>query len=157
MLNVFSSPEGILIGIALVVFVVVRQFMARKVTPLALLFGPVLITFISLTNLSALADANIPLLGANAALEIVLGLLRGATFKLWRTPTGDVISQASAATIGLWLLLIVLRVGMVFGERELGLLSDANSAALTLSLAFTLAAQNALIYVRAQNLELATA
>ena len=152
-----TSAITILIGAAIALFVVVRQFARRQVTITSMLLGPLVVGVLAVTNSNGLTIDTMPLLAANAAIAFALGVWRGATFKLVRDARGTVVSQATMVTFVLWIALIALRVALAFGERQLGFDLASSSALILIPVAMTLAGQNALIWLRAQNVTLATA
>src|SRR6266511_2435056 len=128
----FSQPVTILIGIALVLFVIIRQFMTRPDTPTSLLIGAAILAVL---GISSLPGTPAVLLAVNGVFATVLGVLRGGTFRLWRDDRGQVLMQATMVTVALWAALILLRVAMVYGEQRLGLLTDVSAASYLIPIA----------------------
>ncbi len=87
----FSQPVTILIGIALVLFVIIRQFMTRPDTPTSLLIGAAILAVL---GISSLPGTPALLLAVNDPFATVLGVLRGGTFRLWRDDRGQAVVYA---------------------------------------------------------------
>ncbi len=89
----FSQPVTILIGIALVLFVIIRQFMTRPDTPTSLLIGPAILAVL---GISSLPGTPALLLAVNGGFATVLGVLRGAPFGCGATIAARPSSTPSA-------------------------------------------------------------
>jgi len=157
MLN--ASPLlTIIIGVAVMLFLVARQFMARELNVVWLVGLPIVFAYFGLNNVGSLAPAALTLLAINIAVATALGAVRAATFRVWIGPRGVPLMQGTLATLGLWLALIAVRTGWYAMESAVGVAPDtANLATYLLPLAGTFAAQNVIVWLRSQSLGVAAA
>jgi hypothetical protein len=157
MLN--ASPVlTIIIGVAVMLFLVARQFMARELNVVWLVGLPVVLAYFGLNNVGSLAPAALTLLAINIAVAAALGAVRAATFRVWIGPRGVPLMQGTLATLGLWLALFAVRTGWYAIESAVGVAPDTtNLATYLLPLAGTFAAQNVIVWRRSQSLGVAAA
>jgi hypothetical protein len=148
----FSGPQGLLIGAALIVFFIVRQFGARRVLSLANLVAPAALLYFGLQGVGDLDATGWALLGLSTSLAVALGAARGVTFRLWTDAQGESMMQGTALTVALWVATIAIKAALTFVEIRFGL--GAASTSLAQSLlpgAATIAAQLAVVYLRSQD------
>jgi hypothetical protein len=148
---------GILVGLWVLVRVVGRQITGSLVTQRQLMLMPVVLLGIGVFSLSSALDGasagEFAFLGLDCAILIGLGLARGASIRLERRAEG-LFQKGTAATLGLWLLTIALRVGAAFGSAAIWPDGKLSHATLALTIGLTIAAQNVMIYRRALNLHI---
>ena len=148
---------GILVGLWVLVRVVGRQITGSLVTQRQLMLMPAILLVLGVLSLSSALDGasagELAFLGLDCVVLIGLGLARGASIRLERREEG-LFQKGTAATLGLWVLTIALRVGAAFGSAAIWPDSKLGLAALALTIGLTIAAQNAMIYRRALNLRI---
>lgn len=146
--------EGALVGLALVVFFIVRQFSTRRVLSLWTVGLPLVLAYFGLQALGSLDTAGWLLLGLNLSLGTALGFVRGATLRVWPDPrTGEALMRGTPLTAALWVATIAVRVVLSFVEIKLGFAPLSSSSAESfLPAAATIAAQVLVVYLRARDL-----
>jgi heme/copper-type cytochrome/quinol oxidase subunit 4 len=130
-----------IIELAIVVYIVVRQFQERPVTPISLLIVPLLIAIETFSSVQK--ELLQPPISATILIVLMaLGLLAGGLLGIYRgklatirfNPTWKRLTvKASATNIILYLLVLVLRIAV---EILLYLHVDTHSIALALSVSF---------------------
>lgn len=106
----------------------------------------------NLTRQPTTASATIAVLVANVAIAITLGLWRGTSIRVWRDATDTILRQATLFTLALWLVAIALRaLTAVVGHIADGA-SSVSIGEIPLFLGITFAAQNLVVWARAQSL-----
>ncbi|WP_284747397.1 hypothetical protein [Amycolatopsis sp. RTGN1] len=95
------------------------------------------------------SPAELGLLGADLVVLAGLGVLRSTTTTLTERD-GTTFQKGSAVTVGLWLLTIAVRVGLVALGTALGVAGPLTSASIALTLGVSIAVQNATTYSRIQ-------
>ncbi len=111
--HIVTSP---LLWAALVVLLIVRQFLPQAVRPRTMLLLPLVAGYFGLQALTRTPPDGvlaIALLGLNLVVAAGLGGLRGATIRLWRDASGAWMSQGTVLTLLLWIGLVVARVGLI--------------------------------------------
>lgn len=148
--DVFSGPEGLLIGAALIVFFIVRQFSARRVLSLANLIAPAALLYFGAQGISSLDASGWVLLGISMSLAFALGSARGVTFRVWTNPNGDAMMQGTGFTLALWITTIAIKVVLTFVESKLGFgAAYGSTVQALLPGATTIGAQLLVVYLRA--------
>ena len=150
-----SGLVNALVIVAVVALVIVRQFRTSRVDPGRRWWVlPGILTFLALRE-PGLLDARHPtasavLLGA----ELIVGLATGAgwawTTRIWVEPDGAVWSKSTRASVAVWTVGVVVRVGLFAVGTLLGIHQD--SPALLLALAGTLLVRSGILAGRAQSL-----
>ena len=102
------------------------------------------------------STAAVTLLLTSLALSIAVGLLRGRLTKMWATPDGQIYSQGTPLTIGLFSGLIVAKFAMGTAAYFLHISDDGGIGEILLMIAVMVAFQAELIWRRARGLGLAT-
>lgn len=150
--STFSGPEGLLIGAALILFFIVRQFRTRAVLSLFNLAVPAVLLYFGLQGLGDLDATAWLLLGISVSLAIALGAARGATFHVWTDPNGQAMMRGTRLTVALWIATIAVKVALTFAEIQFGFgAAAASGAASYLAGAATIGAQVLVVYLRAQD------
>ncbi len=139
---------------AVVAFVIVRRFLARPIDMRKLWVLPVVIAVIGFAQGGAIDTRHTGLSAVLLAAEIVvaglLGIGLGATMRVWRDTGGSAWSKGTWTTFGVFLLSIATRGGLVALGYAAGV--HAGSAAIMVSAAVWLLAQNAVISWRVRAL-----
>jgi hypothetical protein len=147
-----NSLETALIGLAILVFFIVRQFRTRRIASIFNLLVPIALLYFGAQGLSQLDTVGWLLLGLSLSLAVVFGVARGMTFRVWTGPQGEALMRGTALTLVLWLATIGIKVGLSLLEAHFGFGSVASSSAETmLPGALTIAAQMLVVYLRSQD------
>ncbi|MGW1025872.1 DUF1453 domain-containing protein [Streptomyces sp. NPDC002577] len=148
-----SGLFDVLLILAVVVLVVVRQFRARQISADRRWWVvPGVLIFMALRG-PGVIDAHHP--GESAALlaaELLIGIATGAgwawTTRVWAAPDGAVWSKSTKASVLVWLAGIGLRAGLFGAGALLGV--HQGTAALLLALAVTLLVRSGILVWRSQ-------
>ncbi|MFD7896258.1 DUF1453 domain-containing protein [Streptomyces sp. NPDC059743] len=149
-----SSPIDILVIVAAVALVAVRQFRPQRITigGRGWLVLPVVLAVVALSQ-PGLIDAHdrslsVLLLGA----ELVVGLVMGAgwawTGRLWTAEDGSVWTKGTGATVAVWIGGIALRAGLMGIGALIGV--HQGSGALLLALAASVLVRRGMLVWRAR-------
>jgi hypothetical protein len=135
-----------LLWAAAAVLLVLRQFVPGAVRPRVLLALPLVLGLVGVQAVAAAPPATavaLLLFSANVAAALTLGLLRGASMRVWRAADGVAMRQGTTLTLVLWAVSIAIRVG-------LGLLDRGQLPPDTIAffLAATFGAQNLVLWLR---------
>ena len=112
-----TNPATILIGVALVVFLIGRQFTPQPVKEGRLWLFPLALTVYGIYEMSQTPPSSvvdIAMLAVSVVTGAVLGFGRGMSMRLLRTSTGQLMQQGTLLTVGLWVLSVALRIGLGF-------------------------------------------
>src|SRR5690349_21268563 len=129
-----TSLVPVAIGLALIVFVIVRQILARPLNTLMLLGLPLLLVVFGAQNLaqqSGIAGSDAALLALNGALAIGLGALRALSMRVWVRDDGTAMVKGTIVTLALWLLSVAARVAMSVATGAVGVVGTVGAGALT--------------------------
>jgi hypothetical protein len=113
---------------------------------------PLVLAVLGLNNLinqPPRMSAAITSLVASLAIAVVFGLARGLSMRVWED-AGSVMRQGTPLTAALWIIAILLRIGIGAIARRAGVAQSVTFGELPLFLGVTLAAQNLVIWKRAQ-------
>ncbi len=141
----------LLIGLAVLVLVIVRQTRVRRIDRgRKLWITPLVLAVISFDG--GLLDPRHRLFSAaflavSGVLALATGVLRGVTVRVWRDIEGVLWTQGTRWTLAAWVLSIALRAGVEGAQYLAGLPLRYNT--FVLFLALTLAGQNAVVAWRA--------
>ncbi|MGW5716178.1 hypothetical protein ACWEVP_08430 [Amycolatopsis sp. NPDC003865] len=105
--------------------------------------------YLAAKALPGASAAELGLLAADLVVLAGLGVLRSTTTTLTERD-GTTFQKGSAVTIGLWVLTIAVRVGLVALGTALGVAGPLTSASVALTLGVSIAVQNATTYRRIQ-------
>ena len=142
----------VILGVALVLFIIYRQLMRRPVEDRQLVVVPLVLAGLGLYNLDKQPpgmSAAVTALVASLVIAVVLGLARGRSMRVWQE-AGSVLRQGAPITVVLWIIAIVLRIGIGAIAHRAGVAQSVTFGELPLFLGVTLAAQNVVIWMRAQ-------
>ena len=157
-----STLVLVVIGALVVLRVLGKQLTGSVVTGRSLVLMPAILIVIGLgsaaTALSLAQPGEILFFLLDAVIVMGLGLARGASTRL-TLRDGGLFQKGTAVTLVLWLTTIAVRVGAGFLGHSLGVAGTLTTASAVLLFGVTIAAQNVVIYLRAQQqrLPLATA
>ena len=153
-----SGLQGALIGLAVVVFFIVRQFSTRPVLSLWLVIPPLALLYFGATGLAQLDAAGWLLLAINLVLGVGLGYLRGTTFRVWFDDRNTALMKGTSLTVLFWVATIAVKIVLAFVEQKAGLgLGASSGAELMIPTAATLGVQSLVVYLRAHNRRLIAA
>jgi hypothetical protein len=112
---------------------------------------------LGLFSLSSVVDVASPGQIAFLLLDCVVligfGVARGASLRLTSTPEG-LWQKGTGTTLALWLLTIGIRVAGAVAAAAIWPHNPVSQASLVFTIGVTIAAQNAMVYRRAQNLHI---
>lgn len=154
MINVAAVLNAALV-LALVVFILYRQTIARPVTPRGLWLLPALlivVAFVAISNVvghGTLTVTAVTYLGLDVVSSLALGALRGCCMRVFERD-GVMWRQGSAITLSLWIAAIAVRIVIGFFASKAGV-GNVSVAGLELALAASLLGQNAVIALRGTN------
>lgn len=148
-----SGLVNVLVIVAVVALVVVRQFRARQVdADRRWWLVPVILAAVALREPGVLDSQHYTAAALLLGVELLIGLATGAgwgwTTRIWVEPDGAVWSKSTKASAAVWAVGIGLRVGLVALGSLMGVHQD--SAALMLGLAATLLVRSGILVRRAQ-------
>jgi len=133
--------------------VVYQQVRGTLLTLKTLVTVPLLLTavggYLTLKALPGASAAELGLLAADVLLLAGLGVLRSTTTTLTERD-GTTFQKGSAGTIGLWVLTVAVRIGVVALGTALGITGPLASASIALTLGVSIAVQNATTFRRIQ-------
>lgn len=155
----FTNSAGlqpVLIGAAFIVFFVARQFATRPVISRWNVLVPIALAFIGLQGLTDPAQTSWLFLGVNLSLGVVLGFARGMTFRVWPEMNGRALMRGTLLTLLLWVATFAIRFAASVVEAKLGFIVGAGTADILLPAAATIGVQTLVVYLRSQDLRLAT-
>jgi hypothetical protein len=160
-----SSIITLIIIVAVVIYMIVRQFQEQTIKPRSLLILPLLITYYTYTSI--VEQLTTPLVNASMLIvAMIVGLCAGGLLGTFRgrlarmrfdVATGLVKSKASTLNIVLYLLILVVRIG---ADTLLALHMNHASVLLALTIAFlttlflgNILAEKATLYLRSQRFQ----
>src|SRR4051794_36265631 len=149
-----NSVLWIVVAAAILIFVVGRRLAGEPLKAGRVTVFPLVIAVVGLyqiSQLSNLSTTDLGLIGLEAVVAVVLGLLRGSTIKVF-VRDGHLWQKYSWTTIGLWFGSILLRFGMTSGAVLLGADRNVMQTAVLLTLGLTFAGEGAVIALRARTL-----
>jgi hypothetical protein len=148
-----STLVLVLVGALVVLRVLGKQLTGSVVTARSLVLMPAILIVVGLGSAATAASIAKPgeilFFLVDAVLVVGLGLARGTTTKL-SLRDGGLFQKGTALTLVLWLTTIAVRVGAGFLGNTLGVAGTLTAASAVLLFGLTIAAQNAVIYFRAQ-------
>ncbi|MEU9988255.1 DUF1453 domain-containing protein [Streptomyces sp. NPDC048045] len=150
-----SGLVNVVVTVAVVAIVIVRQFRARAIdTDRRWWLLPVILGVVALRE-PGILDAHHRIESAVLlAVEVLIGLATGAgwawTTRVWTEPDGVVWTKSTKASAAVWAGGIALRVGVFAFGMLLGVHQD--SSALMLGLAGTLLVRSGILAWRAQSI-----
>lgn len=137
--------------------VVYPQVRGTLLTRKALVTMPLVLVavggYLTLKALPGASAAELGVLGADLLVLAGLGVLRSTTTTLTERG-GTTFQKGSAVTIGLWVLTVAVRIGVVALSTALGVAGPLTSASIALTLGVSIAVQNATTYRRLRRLGL---
>jgi hypothetical protein len=105
--------------------------------------------YLTLQALPGTSAAELGFLGVDLVVLAGLGVLRSTTTML-TAREGTTFQKGSAVTLGLWVLTIGVRIGLVALATVLGVAGPLTTASIALTLGISIAVQNATTYRRVQ-------
>jgi hypothetical protein len=137
--------------LALVVFLLYRQTVARPVVARRLWVLPGILAIVGVAavanvNKGQLSDTALEWIGIDLVVSLALGAVRGCFIRVYERD-GVMWRRGGVITVSLWLVAIGVRVLIGFLADNAGV-GNVSEAALELALAASLLAQNAVIALR---------
>lgn len=150
----------VLVGLILVL-VIFRQVRPRRATARGLFLVPGVITVVGLATIGqafahGVTSTDVLLLAFDAVVAVGLGLVRGATVRVWEQD-GVAYMRGRWTTLVAWLVLIAARVGLVVLSQAMHSTVLENQNLLLVLLGVTLLAQSLLVAARMQRAGLSLA
>jgi hypothetical protein len=151
-INVAAALNAALV-LALVVFILYRQTIARPVTPRGLWLLPALlivVAFVAISNVvghGTLTVTAVTYLGLDLVSSLALGALRGCCMRVFER---DGVMWRQGSALSLWIAAIAVRIVIGFFASKAGV-GNVSVAGLELALAASLLGQNAVIALRGTN------
>lgn len=142
------------LAVALVLFIIYRQLRRQPMEGRRLVVVPLVLALVglySLSNKPPAAGAAVTALVASLVCAVILGLARGASMRVW-WEAGSVLRQGGLLTLALWIVSIAVRIGIGAIAKRAGVAQSVTVGELPLFLGVTLAAQNVVLWTRAQAL-----
>jgi hypothetical protein len=142
----------VVIAVLLIAFIIYQQIRTRPINPRQLVVVPLFLGFMGVTNLNNHvpdSTAATTALGASVVTALLFGVARGITTHVWRAD-GALLRKGTTVTLALWLMGIVVRIAIGVVARREGVPLSVTTGEIPLFLGITLAAQNILIWIRAQ-------
>ncbi|GAA1152096.1 hypothetical protein GCM10009630_57980 [Kribbella jejuensis] len=146
---------NVVIYAGVIAFVLYRQMSAQPVRGLRLVVLPAVLGLLGLEQLvrqPLVPGAGMSVLGVGLVIGLAVGVWRGTTFRVW-AEAGRVLAKGTAMTLVTWAVLIVVRLPFAFlgftAHRPRGFVIGE----LLLVLGATFGAQNAMIWVRANRVD----
>lgn len=152
-----SSAANVLLYVVIAAFVFYRvvykqvrgTLLNRKTLTTLPLILVVVGGYLAAQALPGASAGELALLAVDLVVLAGLGVLRSTTTTLTERD-GTTFQKGSAVTIGLWVLTIAVRVGLVALGTALGVAGPLTSASIALTLGVSIAVQNATTYSRIQ-------
>jgi hypothetical protein len=154
-----TNAAVLLVYVAVIGFVLVRQFVKRTVSARGFILVAVLVAD-GAVNLAIVpggpVGAGIAVLALELPISVGFGVVRGYAMRVWRDDAGVAWRQGNVRTLVWWLLTILSRLalGAVAG---VGWHVPFNGGSVLLGFGVTLAAQQVVLLKRARALSPATA
>lgn len=149
-----GSTANVALAVVVVVYVVVRQFRARRITSDSrrMLVVPAVLAVLALRDHSLIdhahRTASVALLVVSILLEVAMGFAWGFTTRVWRDASGTVWAKGTVATGFAWVGMIVARIALYAVGSAMGVAQG--EGVLLLSLAAVLLVRTAVVSWRAR-------
>lgn len=148
-----ASQQGVLVNavvfLAVLAYVLHRQFSTRPVTPRTFLLVAILFLY-GLSGGLPTAGLGVALLLVSVIVSIGFGLWRGTSMRMWRAPDGLVYRRGTALTITLWVITVTTK--LVLDGYQMSATHTFTSGPIWLAMALTLAVQQYVMLHRAKSL-----
>jgi hypothetical protein len=149
------SPLTILLVVAAVGYVLWSRMKGRPLKLKRMLLLPLVLMVLGITDLTGssaphLTPKDIAFLLAGVAIAAVLGAARGATIELY-PQQGELWQRYRRATVGLWIVLIAIRLTMIAIASAAGASAGGGTNTLLLTLGTSLLAEAAIVGPRARS------
>jgi uncharacterized sodium:solute symporter family permease YidK len=151
-----SSAANVVLIIAVVGYVIARQFQARQFSGNArrMLILPAVLAFIGLREPGLLDHHHqataAALLILGVIIEVGMGTVWGFTTRIWRDENGAIWAKGTKATAFAWCGMLLIRVGLFALGSALGVATG--QGAIMVSLAALLLVRSAVVTWRARDL-----
>jgi uncharacterized membrane protein len=146
-----SAALNVVLVLALVVFILYRQTIARPLTARGIWLLPAILIIVAIAAISnvdhgALTDTAAIYLVIDVVSSLALGVLRGCFIRVFERD-GVMWRQGNVVTIALWVVAIGIRIVIGFFASNAGV-GAVSVAGLELALAASLLGQNAVVALR---------
>jgi hypothetical protein len=149
---------NIVIGVAVVALVIVRQMSTRRVREdsslrLTLILGVIgIVLMVQAVKGHTLPSRAVVVVVVGLVLAVVLGAARALTVRIWRDPSGTAWRRGTPWTAALWVVSLAAHVGLDPLAGDSSVAKSFVSASILLYLALTLGAQREVLRARAARL-----
>lgn len=153
-----SEVANIIIGVAVVVALAVRQMRVRPVREgsaarIVIVLGVIgVIVLVNAGKGHTVGTTTVMWVAGSLVLGGLLGFARGLTVKVWRAEDGSAWRKGTIATIVLWAVALGAHLAMEAGIDSSTRIVGYGASSVLLYLAVTLAAQREVLRWRASNL-----
>jgi hypothetical protein len=149
-----SGPANALVILAVVGLVIARQLKPRVVRGGRWWLIPVVLVVLAIRDGGSLIDQHhrdsaVALLAAELVVGAAMGVVWATTTRMWTESDGRVWVQGTKATVAVWVLGIVVRLGLYAVGASMGIHEDSSSA--LLAVAATLLIRTGVLLRRAQS------
>lgn len=145
----------ILIGAAVVVYMFARRIAGEPLNARRLVVLPAVLTIWGASRLThvhgGLHGVDIAMIGVIVAVSLMLGLVRGATIRVF-VRDGHPWQRYTVVTIGVWVLAIAVRLGADWAGHFVGASTSALTASLVLAVGVSFLGEAAVVGTRALRL-----
>ena len=150
-----TSPSlplvDLLLIVAAVAWILVKQVRPEPVKPRLLVLLPLLLGYFGLRAVPAQlwhSPVDVALVGVGAAVSLGLGLWRGTTIRTWREADGRWWRRGSRITLLWWAALLGVRLVLAAVDHVTGHPESSGAGVLLCALALSFAGQNAVVLAR---------
>jgi uncharacterized membrane protein len=149
----YPAPLTILLGVAVVGYVLWSRMKGQPLKARRLAVLPVVLTVLGITDLTGssaphLTPTDVAFLVAGVAISVVLGAARGATIELYPRQ-GELWRRYRKSTVGLWIVLASAKLVLTLIASAAGASAGGGTNSLLLSLGVSLLAEAAIVAPRA--------
>lgn len=154
-----DNVSSILIGLVVLVWILSRQLQARAISRERVSVVVLVAGVLGVVQVAQYADkVTVPvaawgLLLLSLAAGVVMGVIRGATVRVWRDSSGVLTRQGTPLTLALWIVSIALHLGIdLLLKGSASHADQLGSVSILVYLALTLASQRVVIVRRGREL-----
>jgi hypothetical protein len=158
-----SLVTNIVIGVAVVALLIVRQMSTRRVREdsavrLVLILGVIgVVQMVDAAKGHTLPSRAVLVVVVGLLLAVVFGAVRAVTVRIWRDPSGIAWRRGTPWTAALWVVSLAAHFGLDALAGDSSVAKSFVSASILLYLALTLGVQREVLRARAAHLPAAVA
>jgi hypothetical protein len=151
----FDNPATFLLIGGVLIWAIARQLQARQLRPSRLLVVPAICLYLTVQQAPAIAHLDLvgwTFLLVSGVVGVAAGLARGLTTRSWTARDGSTWTQGTYLTLAIWAGVIAFRVTAGVVAHFAGVPAAAMMAEIAVMLTLTFGAQNAVVWLRTQQL-----